>query len=224
MSSETGVLAVLNNVESGIEAEYDEWYQNEHVPERVGVPGFRSGRRFRARGCDPEYLSVYEVDSVGVLSSAAYLERLNAPTEWTQRIMPMFRDMRRCVCTVKARTGIEGIGGAATVCQFNVSADAAERLHDWISNHVLAEIGASPGIVNAELWRIDAAAFRVSTTESDLRVSDREVPDWGVFVEGVDSEAVEVLELGLPTASLDERGATNIEFLPKYQMLYALRA
>ena len=224
MSSETGILAVLNNVESGIEAEYDEWYQKEHVPERVGVPGFRSGRRFRARGCDPEYLSVYGVDSVGVLTSAAYLERLNAPTEWTQRIMPMFRDMRRCVCTVKARAGSEGMGGAATVCQLNVSADAAEGLYDWISNHVLTEIGASPGIVNAELWRIDAAASRISTTESDLRVSDREVPDWGVFVEGVDSEAVEVLEMRLSTASLVERGATNIEFLPKYQMLYALRA
>ena len=224
MSSETGILAVLNNVESGIEAEYDEWYQKEHIPERVGVPGFRSGRRFRARGCDPEFLSIYEVDSVGVLSSAAYLERLNGPTDWTQRMMPMFRDMRRCVCTVKARAGSVGIGGVATVCQFNLSVDAAEGLHDWISNHVLAEIGASSGVVNAELWRIDAVASRVLTTESNLRVSDREVPDWGVFVEGVDSEAVEILEMRLPTESLVECGATSIEFLPKYQMLYALRA
>ena len=224
MSSETGILAVLNNVESGIEAEYGEWYQKEHIPERVSIPGFRSGRRFRARGCDPEYLSVYEVDGMDVLTSAAYLERVNAPSEWTQRIMPMFRDMRRCVCTVKARAGSEGMGGAATVCQFNASADVAEGLHDWISKTVLAKLGASPGIVNAALWRIDIGASQVTTTESSLRGTDREVPDWSVFVEGIDSEAVGVLEKMLSPASLEARGAGNVEFLPKYEMLYALQA
>ena len=44
------------------------------------------------------------------------------------------------------------------------------------------------------------------------------------FVEGVDSEAIGVLEKMLSITSLEARGATNIEFLPKYQMLYALRA
>ena len=224
MSRETGVLAVFNNVDTEDRAEYDEWYQKEHVPERVGVPGFRSGRRFRARGCDPEYLSVYEVASPDVLTSAAYLERLNAPTEWTHRVMPMFRDMRRCVCTVKARVGRDGMGGAATVCQFNASADAAEGIREWISNPVLAMLGESPGIVNAELWRIDTVASQVPTAELELRGTDLEVPDWCVFVEGVDGESVGVLERKLPTISLVDRGATDVEFLPKYEMLYALRA
>ena len=224
MPTETGVLAVLNNVEPSDEAEFGEWYQKEHVAERVGIPGFRSGRRYRALGGDPKYFSVYETDSVEVLTSDAYLKRLNSPSDWTRRVMPMFRDMRRCVCTVKARAGKDGMGGAATSCQFNAGADVAQGLREWISNIVLSEIVTAPGVVKAELWQVDTGASQAPSTESGLRVSDRAVPDWCVFVEGVYGESIGVIEKTLSAAALEERGAGNVKFLPKYEMLYALLA
>lgn len=224
MSSETGVLAVLNNVDPSNEAEYSEWYQREHVAERVGIPGFRSGRRFRALDGDPKYLSVYETDSVDVLTSDAYLTVLNAPTEWTRQVMPVFRDMRRCVCSVNARAGIGGTGGAATACLFNTDSESSEAIHAWICGTVLQQIADSPGIVNAELWQIDIHASQAPSTESGLRITDREVPNWCVFVEGVDTEAIGIIDTLLPAATLEERGAGNVEFLPRCEMLYALRA
>lgn len=43
-----GVLLVLNDVVEGFEEEFNRWYQQQHVPERLGVPGFNTARRYRA--------------------------------------------------------------------------------------------------------------------------------------------------------------------------------
>jgi hypothetical protein len=40
-----GILAIFNNVASGREAEFEEWFQHEHLAERLAVPGFLMGRR-----------------------------------------------------------------------------------------------------------------------------------------------------------------------------------
>jgi hypothetical protein len=39
-----GILAIFNNVASGREAEFEEWFQHEHLAERIAVPGFLIGR------------------------------------------------------------------------------------------------------------------------------------------------------------------------------------
>ena len=40
-----GILAIFNNVAPGREAEFEEWFQHEHLAERIAVPGFLIGRR-----------------------------------------------------------------------------------------------------------------------------------------------------------------------------------
>jgi len=34
-----GILAIFNNVAPGREAEFEEWFQHEHLAERLAVPG-----------------------------------------------------------------------------------------------------------------------------------------------------------------------------------------
>ncbi len=51
----------------GREDEFNEWYENVHVPEVLRMPGFLSGQRFRLAAEDPfsgpRYLAVYEIES-----------------------------------------------------------------------------------------------------------------------------------------------------------------
>ena len=56
----------------GVQERLDEWYQREHLSERLAVPGFRTGRRYRGSGDGPGFLALYETDDVGVLASPAY--------------------------------------------------------------------------------------------------------------------------------------------------------
>ena len=91
-----GLLLVMMDIDPEHEAEFNEWYEKEHVPERLAVPGFISGRRFRAVEGAPKYLALYELENADVVKSDAYLERLRkSPTEWTQRMRPRFRKIGR---------------------------------------------------------------------------------------------------------------------------------
>ena len=82
-----GILAIFNDVAAGREAEFDEWFQSEHLIERLGVPGFLFGRRHKAISGSAAYFNFYLVESPEVLTSKAYLERLDNPTPMTKKIM-----------------------------------------------------------------------------------------------------------------------------------------
>jgi hypothetical protein len=97
-----GILAIFNNVAPGREAEFEEWFQHEHLQERLGVPGFLLGRRHEAVAGEPRYFNFYVTRSVEVLSSADYRMRLNNPTSMTRKVMTeIFKDMIRTVVSPK---------------------------------------------------------------------------------------------------------------------------
>ena len=68
-----GILAIWNDIEPEGYEHFERWYNREHLQERVGVPGFRFGRRYEAvSGGDRRFFAFYEVDSPAVLTSPAY--------------------------------------------------------------------------------------------------------------------------------------------------------
>ena len=152
-----GRLAIWNDCAPGHEAEYEAWYQGEHLVERLGVPGFRLGRRFRAIEGAPEYFTYYEVDAPEVLASPAYVERLENPTPATHRIMTqVFQNMNRTVCTLAASAGRHRGAFAVT-----------SRL-----NKVPALPGISaPDIARVEAWKA-AGTGPATSTEQRLRGED----------------------------------------------------
>ena len=75
-----GLLLVMIEIDPAHEQEFTEWYNKEHLPERVNCPGFLSGRRFEAIEGSPKYLAIYDLASTAVLESAAY-RRLAAPRQ-----------------------------------------------------------------------------------------------------------------------------------------------
>ena len=50
------VVAIWNGIAPEGRTEFYEWHNREHMPERVGIPGFRRGRRYIAKYGTPEYL------------------------------------------------------------------------------------------------------------------------------------------------------------------------
>src|SRR5689334_3313392 len=102
----TGILAVWNDCVPENEADYVRWYVGEHLPERVGVAGFRRGWRYEAVSADPHYFTYYDTDAPEVLESPAYLARLQNPTPWTRRIMTStIRNATRTVCARSMQLG-----------------------------------------------------------------------------------------------------------------------
>jgi hypothetical protein len=89
-----GALLVASMTpDAGAEVEFNDWYDNEHLPNLSAVPGVLSGRRFRATDTDSErhYLSLYHLRDASVSRSDAWATASN--TQWTERMRPRLRDL-----------------------------------------------------------------------------------------------------------------------------------
>ena len=102
MSSTGAVLALWNDVAPELDAEYNEWHANEHVPERLTVPGMLWGRRYQRSGDSvaPRYLTIYGMRDARVVESEAYRLLLSQPTPMSARMRPHLCNLSRWVCDV----------------------------------------------------------------------------------------------------------------------------
>src|SRR5215831_10999773 len=57
----TGILVIWNDCATGRENAYEEWYQDEHLIERLRVSGFQIGRRYEAISATRKFFTTYEV-------------------------------------------------------------------------------------------------------------------------------------------------------------------
>ncbi len=89
----------MADIPSELEDELNRWYDDEHIPERMSVPGFLRARRFRAVEGAPRYLALYDLASVEVLQSDAYKHYLVGPgeTPWTRKLIKAMTNFRRNV-------------------------------------------------------------------------------------------------------------------------------
>lgn len=165
----TGVLAVWNNRAAESAANYESWYQGEHLPERLAVPGFVRGRRYEAVEGAPQFFTWYEVDSPAVLRSEAYTKCLANPTPWTQEIMSgIFRDTSRTVCRRQVLSG-EVFGSVAVVVRFAGPAD------DPAIRAALAGMSDPAVLVRSEIWERDADAGDGAMAEEAIRGPDQKI-------------------------------------------------
>jgi hypothetical protein len=164
-----GILAIFNNVAPGREAEFEEWFQHEHLAERLAVPGFLLGRRHEAVAGTHRYFNFYLTQSANVLKSPAYLHRLDHPTPMTRTIMSeIFKDMVRTVCHRTFRLGAMRGTAVLTVRFSEPPADAVLRA---TTERLMQDRAVACG----EIWSaVDPREFPVSEEER-LRGGDRKI-------------------------------------------------
>jgi hypothetical protein len=91
-----GFLLVFMHPPPAFEEEFNAWYDTEHIPERLAVPGVLTGRRFmHASGGTPRYLAMYDLDHASVMDSPAYLRVAHENSSpWTRRVTARARVQR----------------------------------------------------------------------------------------------------------------------------------
>lgn len=90
----SGLLVVGLDVEPELEPDLLHWYNDEHIPELMQLPGFLRARRFQAvwEGT-PKYLAVFDLESPAALQTREYLELPVTPLR--ARLRPQFRNLNR---------------------------------------------------------------------------------------------------------------------------------
>lgn len=210
-----GFLCIWHNIEKGREHDFERWHTQEHMPERLGIPGFNRGRRFanydsKERTC----FTLYEGRHVELFRSPGYIARLNAPTPWAREMQPLHADFVRGVCETIFSHG-RGIGGTIVTARVNlaVGCDAA-----FIDNARIAAGRALSwdGVSGIHIGHCRPAfTENVQTRETDLRAGQAKKPEGGehvfgaVFIlEGIGRSQMEVHRRSLEDMAVAVGGAS----------------
>ena len=168
-------VAMWWNVAPEMRAEWEDWHSSEHMPERLGIPGFLRGTRWVAESGEPSYFVLYEVANLATITSGAYVERLNNPTPWSRRMMPHHLDMVRSLCLLRAGWG-GGLPQTLATARFSPRADELPKLPQ------------RKGLTGAHLLESQPMP-EAPTTEQKIRGGDG-AADWVLLVGGYDRDAV----------------------------------
>lgn len=178
-------LAIFHDIDPASWTEYMEWHTREHMPERLSIPGFTVGKRLINHDIPRyRYGTVYGGETAEVFRSPAYLERLNNPTEWSNKVQPTFRNFLRVACERVASAGVGEGGAMATIrLDFQDGAGEADLLGKaaTLSQSLLAVTGA--GGAHIGLARREISGVKTRETELRPGMSEKEF-DAIVLVEG----------------------------------------
>ena len=216
-----GFVAIWHDiVPEGLDAFYD-WHHREHMPERLGIPGFRRGRRYlRESGDGQEFFNLYEVDCFEVLVGQDYLNRLNAPTPWTRRAVQHFRDVTRGLCRVVQSQGV-GQGGAIVTCRLVPDPAREAELRAHLLRAAMPALLETTGVLGVHLGVTDDGGSRIETAEKKVRSNPTDIPAWVLMVEGISaSRLAAATQAPLSAASLAAHGAAA----PPLSGVYRLEA
>jgi hypothetical protein len=208
-----GYLAIWSDLAPENETDWAHWITREHAAERVGINGFLACRIFRALGSAANrYFILYELDDENVVGGADYLARLNAPTPWSQRIMPKLGNFARGGGRIAASAGL-GQGGIVAPLRLGAapSFDAAS---------LTAELAHLDRIIAARLLLTDIAQTSLPTREKGLRANDSSFAAL-LLIEGLDETAVRHA-LHHARKALPAEDHAAIDTLPLYRLAFSL--
>jgi len=179
-----GMLLTSMDIDASDEAEFNRWYDREHLLERVAIEGFLEARRYVAHEASPKYLSLYSTESFDVLDSPAYRTALASQTDWSKANIARFKNMIRAVARITVSRGA-GRGAALGIVRLRPAGDT-DKLRTALRDQLDPE--KLDGILSMHLIESDATLSRPIT--DDPPVSDPGSGDWFVLIDGTDVKAV----------------------------------
>jgi hypothetical protein len=151
-----GFLLVLMQPPPALEDEFNAWYDTEHVPERLAVPGFETALRYVCLSGTPKYLAMYDVKDPAVLDSQEYLRvSFEQSSPWTKRVTSRVRIYRSAGRQVYPGNAITTNAPRALLLRFRGLQKSAESA---MVEGVRATFESQPETVQARVFAYDTGA------------------------------------------------------------------
>jgi hypothetical protein len=180
-----GMLLTSMDIDPADEAEFNQWYDREHLEERVAIPGFLEARRYIAYAASPKYLSLYSTATFEVLDSPVYRAALASQTAWSKANIARFKNMIRGVARITISRGI-GRGAVLGIIRLRPVADSKDKLRAALRDAL--DPKALDGIISMHLIENDAVLSKPLTDNPSA--SDPGAGDWFVLIDGTDVNAI----------------------------------
>ena len=161
-----GLMAFWADIDDDYVLRYQQWHNCEHIPERVSIPGFLEGRRYRSFSNMLHFLMFYETKAATTLASDAYMAALNAPTPWTREALTHFRSPVRSIYSQISSSGSPGKFAAPYLVSLRF--DLPEGGEDDYAKKWVEEASKANGVGRIRFYRADAAVGNIGTSERKI--------------------------------------------------------
>lgn len=161
-NSTAGLLLSQADCPPELEADFDRWYDEEHIPRRLALSEFTSARRYRAVTPGAQaHMVIYQMSDLAVLDSPAYddVKRGSGNTPLTQKMLGSTQNFTRYIGRLWSDSSPELSQDAtfeyAFVVTFPVPADRFDDFDDWYENDHLPILLSAPGWERCRRYRIE---------------------------------------------------------------------
>jgi hypothetical protein len=183
-----GILIAAMDFSAVAEDEFHDWYDTEHIPERLAVPGFLNAERWLGIANPRHSVALYDLDTVGVLHSPSYLAVGGANgSPWTKRVTGRTRSLIRLEGEqILPGEALAPVGGAAALLliAMNVAPEAEGEFNEWYNTEHLPALAAVPGVLAARRYRGSGATQRYAAT---YHFANPEVPQSAAWRRAADT-------------------------------------
>jgi hypothetical protein len=211
-TAQPGQLCIWTDTDPQAEADFNAWYDREHMQERVGIRGFRHARRFLANdGHARRYLALYVTESLDVFRSDAYRQAFTVQTDWSLRNFARMSDTQRRVGELAFEAG-EGEGAHLAIFVAAPQALAAAQWRDEAD-----EATHAAGVHAVRVFRTEGTLSAPLTTGNRSDAARAVEQDAVVFVEGSSSAAARAAAENLAT-----KAGVARETVRSFDMLWRL--
>jgi len=157
----TGLLMVYCDVPADKEPDFNRWYTEEHIAERLSIPGFLSAARYEAVKGGPKHLAVYELESADVMKSDAYKKVSGNPTPWTKKTGPQavattfIRNVYTMIHPKALTPAIANapMAPALQIGRMDVPASVDAEWNAWYSGTYVPNYEKVPGVIRGRRYR-----------------------------------------------------------------------
>jgi hypothetical protein len=183
----TGLLMLWTDVDPEFEAEFNRWYDEEHIHHLLSVPGFLSAGRYVALRGGPKYLAMYELEDVSVLRTAAFLDDVRfKPSPWRTKasgghvgrnyILNAYRQI------FPARTNPAELTMAPSpflqMGRMDIPAHMEEEFNDWYNTVYVPDYLTVPGVIRVRRFMAVDAQPKYLTVYEFERPDVPESAEW----------------------------------------------
>ena len=160
---------------------FNRWYNEEHIPELMSVPGILNAARYEAVRSGPKHLACYELESVAVVETDAFKNRPR--TERAKQVGPRTRSMSNVYEMIYPKELTPEITGSdmASVLQIgrmDIGPENEEEWNQWYSGVYVPNYEKIPGCIRGRRWKAvrGEPTYAVVYELENENVSDS--PEW----------------------------------------------
>jgi hypothetical protein len=158
MKDATGLLGVWMDPAPEREEDLNRWYAEEHLPDRLAMPGWLRGRRYVSLEGAHKYVALYELEDLSALTSPPYREAQANSTPWTRQVVDNLRAFTRTEYELIQSLGHSPEGGApfALLVRLETDPEHDAELNEWYEQEHLSALVGVPGCLSARRYRMTA--------------------------------------------------------------------